>query len=140
MGQVKAFPLTMSADCVCVCWIANYTKFLVKPRSKDRLRVAPMEHGHLMSAPFLQHRYGTDTHRHTDIDTLGNRILGLIHCHMHTYIHVYRRLLDAAVRVQSSFRSFQDRKVAELAARFAAYQEVRPWMGDGWLQCSAWNE
>jgi hypothetical protein len=38
-----------------------------------------------------------------------------------------RRLLDAAVRVQSSFRSFQDRKVADLAARFAAYQEV------GWL-------
>ncbi len=37
------------------------------------------------------------------------------------------------MRVQSSFRSFQDRKVAELAARFAAYQEVRLWMGA--VQC-----
>ena len=136
VGQVKAFPLTMSADfvcvCVCVCWIANYTKFLVKPRSKDRLRVAPMEHGHLMSAPFLQHRYAqtdTDRHRHPGKSFIGTDTL------THTYIHDNRRLLDAAVRVQSSFRSFQDRKVAELAARFAAYQEVRPW-----VQCSAWNE
>lgn len=81
--------------CLSVCVpvylsVASYTKFVVKPASKARFRVAPMEHGHLMSAPFLARR----------------------------------RLLDAAVRVQSSFRSFQDRKVADLAARFAAYQQV----------------
>ena len=70
---------------------ANYTKFLVKPKAKDKTRVDSLEHGHL-----------------------GN-------------LHYAGVLKDtqAAIRLQSIFRSFQDRKVAELAARHAAYLEAK---------------
>jgi len=70
---------------------ANYTKFLVKPKKKDKFRVDPLEHGHLMNLNYMQDR----------------------------------KEVAAAVRLQSIFRSFQDRKVADLAARHAAYEKAK---------------